>query len=149
MTIATTTDHFQPPSAVLKKLFHNSVGSITDDSVMNAAKLVLLPPTETRFWLEHLQAVVDNRRRGAAKAAATRRARAKKKVDNNKSAKQAHPEAEGRYFCATCGKKYEEEAEEEETWIGCDLCDAWYHINCEKLEAIPECNYICIKCCNS
>ena len=101
VTIDTTTDHFQPPSAVLKELFHNSVGSITNDSVKNAAKLVQLPPTETHFWFEHLQTVVDNRLRGAAKAAASRRARAKK---NNKSAKQAHPEAEGRYFCATCGK---------------------------------------------
>ena len=44
-----------------------------------------------------------------------------------------------------------EEAEQEETWIGRDLCDAWYHTDCtcEKLEAIPESNYICVKCCNS
>ena len=48
--------------------------------IKNAAKSVLLPPTETCFWLEHLQTFVDNRRRDAAKAAATRRARSKKNM---------------------------------------------------------------------
>ena len=31
-----------------------------------------------------------------------------------------------------------EEAEQEETGIGCDLCDAWYHTDCEKLEDIHQ-----------
>ena len=137
---------FKPPSVLLKELFHHSCESISDDFVQNSAKSVLLPASETRFWLEHLHTIVDNRRRGAAKAAATRKARSKKTTEAVSKPEDDH---EGRYFCATCGKEYMEEAEQEETWIGCDLCDAWYHTNCEKLEAIPECNYICIKCCSS
>ncbi len=149
VTAPNLTDYFRPPSVVLKELFHTTIGSISEEFVENAAKSVLLPPTETHFWLEHLQTIVDNRRRGAAKAAATRKA--KKKAASTETTKQVPPgnENAASYFCATCGKVYMEEAEQEETWIGCDLCDAWYHTDCEKLEAIPEFNYICIKCCNS
>ena len=143
MTVANVTDHFKPPSIVLKELFHNSVRNISDDFIKNAAKSVLLPPTETCFWLEHLQTFVDNRCSGAAKAAATRRARSKKNMANTQDAKQVYPEDQGRYFCATCGV-YEEEAEQGETWIGCDLCDAWYHTDCENLKLFQILNVITI-----
>jgi hypothetical protein len=124
MTAPNLTDYFRPPSVVLKELFHTSIGSISEEFIENAA---LLPPTETRFWLEHLQTIVDNRRRGAAKAAATRKA--KKKAASTEATKQVPPgnESTASYFCATCGIVYMEEAEQEEAWIGCDLCNASYH----------------------
>ena len=68
VTAPNLTDHFRSP-VVLKELFHTSVGSISEEFVENATKSVLLPPTKTRFWLEHLQTIIN---RGAAKAAATR-----------------------------------------------------------------------------
>lgn len=86
MTAPNLTDYFRPPSVVLKELFHISIGIISEEFVKSAAKSVLLPPTETRFWLEHLQTIVNNRRRGAAKAAATRRA--KKKTASSEATKQ-------------------------------------------------------------
>ena len=39
-------------------------------------KKVLLPTNKCKIWLNHLQTVLENRRRGAKKAVATRRARA-------------------------------------------------------------------------
>ena len=62
----------KPPSAVLKRLFSSSNGQVSDEMVENAAREVLLPPEE---WLDHLQTVMENRRRGARKAAATRKAK--------------------------------------------------------------------------
>jgi len=39
----------------------------------DTAKLVLLPEEECQIWLNHLRAVIENRKRGAQKAAATRK----------------------------------------------------------------------------
>ena len=66
------------PSAVLKQLFSSSNGQISDEMVDNAAERVLLPAEECRIWLNHLQTVMENRRRGAKKAAATRAKRSMK-----------------------------------------------------------------------
>ncbi len=136
--------------------------SSTDDFLLNVSKRCLLPE-ECRIWLDHLQTVVDNRRRGAKKAAETRRS---KKVDTPWSQVfyhqylqeqpvhpllldlllqlpiyplgllRPHPASSTSIvtpvttFCLTCG---EEKGEDGEIWIGCDLCDNWYHLSCEGL----------------
>ena len=49
-------------------------------------------------------------------------------------------------YCATCGDD-EGESEQQELWIACDLCDAWYHLSCEGLRSVPTDDiYICIRC---
>jgi len=51
-------------------------------------------------------------------------------------------------YCATCGDD-EGGSEQQELWIACDLCDAWYHLSCEGLRSVPTDDiYICIKCQN-
>lgn len=64
-----------PPSVVLKELFSANNGKIEERMLNDIAKRVLLPPEECKIWLQHLQSVVENRRRGARKAAESRRAR--------------------------------------------------------------------------
>ena len=63
---------------------------------------MLLSPTDTRIWLDHLYTVQLNRKRGAAKASLTRRTRAKKQTKT---------------FCGTCNKLVVEETEEVEVWV--------------------------------
>ena len=51
------------------------------------------------------------------------------------------------YQCGTCAKEYKEQTDNEELWIGCDLCELWYCGSCEGLETAPEIDvYLCIKC---
>ena len=49
-------------------------------------------------------------------------------------------------YCGQCGKEYEEETDEPELWVACDLCDKWYHARCEHLSSVPEGSYLCIVC---
>ena len=71
-----------------------------------------------------------NRKRGAKKAAETRRAQRKKTT---------------LYYCGVCGDVYEDETEESEQWIGCDLCDSWYHGHCVDVITEPD-TYACSNC---
>lgn len=73
----------KPPSAVLKRSFSSSNGQVSDEMVENAAREVLLPPEECKIWLDHLQTVMENRRRGARKAAATRKAKQSQTKDKD------------------------------------------------------------------
>ena len=124
----------KPPSVILKQLFTSCSGPLTsDDSLESAAKECLLPIEEARVWCDHLQTVMDNRRRGTKKAAATRAA---KKAQNNN-------------YCGSCGQDYRQ-AVEGQMWIFCDMCEVWYCCECEKIDRIPETpTYMCIKCCES
>lgn len=214
----------KPPSTILKEFF-SSTKDISDDLLLNVSKKCLVPPEECRFWLDHLQTVVDNRRRGAKKAAETRR---NKKSGsslpnprsstispicppscsssagaslpstgstappatlpaNDRSSPACPPSTSGSTappaalppkdrssrisssgattiqhasstrstvtplspestFCLTCGEE-EGESEESEVWIGCDLCDNWYHLSCEGLRHPPTDEiYLCIRC---
>ena len=42
---------------------------------------------------------------------------------------------------------YQEEAEEGELWVGCDVCDKWYCGYCENFSLPPDVDiYICTVC---
>ena len=41
-----------------------------------------------------------------------------------------------------------EETDETQMWVACDLCNSWYHCECEQLITPPSSTelYICKKC---
>ena len=98
------------------------------------AEDILLPSHEVKLWLDHLRIVRENRRRGAAKAAETRRSKQR----------QASNESEEEY-CGVCGDLYEEETDEVEDWIACDLCNRWFHWHCVSITTEPS-SFVCISC---
>ena len=67
--------------------------------------------------IQVLNTVLQNHKRRAAKAAATR---ARKKACSESSRDIIAPEV---YYCGSCEKVYQEEADENELWIGSDLCE--------------------------
>ena len=130
-----------PPSAILKEEFSKAKKPVDDKFVEEAAKKALLSTDDARIWLEHLQVVLNNRKRGAKKAAATRaRNSVLNLVDNSRE--------DTEYYCGMCGKQYIEETDTEELWIACDMCDSWYCAVCENVTVIPTDAYICSKCCS-
>ncbi len=136
-----------PPSSVLKDEFSKMKEyPPTEQYFKRTAAKVLLSPDTTRLWVEHLHTVLLNRKRGAQKAAATRRAKKAQLALATDS--YAHPTVtDSDYRCGSCAREYREETEEEELWVGCDVCDHWYCSSCEGLQS-PPCTdtYICIKC---
>ena len=133
----------QPPSKMLKGYFSN----YNDDTIECISEKVLLPVEECKIWLEHLKTIVENHKRGAKKVPATRKS---KKIELISASNEAATHAEmdlhhtgdndegedsdqcESTYCATCGDD-EGESEQQELWIACDLCDAWYHLSCEGL----------------
>ena len=41
------------------------------------------------------------------------------------------------YYCGVCHEPYLEFTETEEKWIGCELCDTWYHFICLGITVAP------------
>ena len=118
----------QPPSVVLKEFFQSLQGSEpTDEMLQSMARKTLLPVSEVQLWLEHLHTVHTNRKRGATKAALTRK-------------QETTPQVRQVYKCGVCQALYLEETEEEEVWIGCELCDQWFHSVCVNidLQCVPD-----------
>ena len=49
--------------------------------------------------------------------------------------------------CPACGRVYIEDCETSETWIGCDICNSWYHLECTDVDARDvEEDFICKLC---
>ena len=50
-------------------------------------------------------------------------------------------------LCGMCGGVYEEETEEEELWISCDICFRWFHGVCVDIgfSSVPE-TFVCYQC---
>ena len=49
-------------------------------------------------------------------------------------------------FCSVCGELYYEDlTDEEENWIGCDNCTAWFHFGCAGITVAPDV-YLCYEC---
>ena len=115
----------EPPSSIIQGVFKRfRTTAISDDGQL--AKQVLLPTEEVNIWLKHLETVSNNRKKGAQKAAQTRRAKAT-------PAEQEPNNADIVY----CGEICEEETEEVQNWIACDVCSNWFHWMCVGL-AEPE-----------
>ena len=96
---------------------------------------MLLSPTDTRIWLDHLYTVQLNRKRGAAKASLTRRTHAKKSLEQTKT------------FCGTCNKLFVEETEEVEVWVYCDTCEKWFCDLCEDSSSASTLDtFLCKNC---
>ena len=132
-----------PPSIVLKEMFTElDKSSDREEFIQCAAMKVLLPVEETEIWFDHLQTVVNNRKRGAAKAAATRQ---RKKLDKGSQLTQASDKDESKYQCGSCSREYG--TSDSPFWIFCDLCQVWFCSHCEKLNHEPKLNtYSCRKC---
>ena len=97
---------------------------------------ILLPKEEVHIWLKHLQTVAENRKQDANKAAKTRRQQAQQeRVQYIREL----------YTCGACGRLYEKETEEEQNWIGCDRCNAWFHCVCVNIFSEPS-SFLCMKC---
>ena len=49
--------------------------------------------------------------------------------------------------CGMCGGVYEDETEEEELWISCDICFRWFHGVCVdiRFDCVPE-RFVCFQC---
>ena len=73
------------------------------------------------------------RRRNKKKQSATYKESEQKKTDDVE-------------VCEICMEEWEEETEEEETWIGCDNCGGWFHAKCidEDTDEINTTNYTCM-----
>ena len=106
---------------------------LSDQCVESIAAKVLLTPDVTRMWVDHLHTVLVNRKTGAKKAAETRRA--------NKITKSHAQSTDTRVtatYCGQCAKQFEEETEESELWMACNMCEKWYCGTCERLESPPS-----------
>ncbi len=113
-----------PPSSILKEEFSQAQGKRDSEKFIKvASRKALLPPDDTRIWIEHLSEIVRNRKRGAAKAAATRRAKIMTTVTQ---AAGDSSDKTSMCYCGRCEKEYLEEPDQSELWIACDLCDKWY-----------------------
>jgi hypothetical protein len=120
-----------PPSIVIEQAFKSGL----DVNLENLAREVLLPVNEVEMWIKHLAAVSENRKRGVAKAVAT-----KKSKFNGRQRQE-----EKIVRCGVCSVIYEEETEEVERWIACDLCTTWFHWECVNVTTEPE-SFVCTLC---
>ena len=116
-----------PPSTVIQNAF--KTGQVVEEKLAED----VLPSHEVKLWLDHLRIVRENRRRGAAKAAETRRS------------KQRQASNESEEYCGVCGDLYEEETDEVEDWIACDLCNRWFHWHYVNITTEPS-SFVCISC---
>lgn len=125
----------KPPSVVISDKYKACGKDISEKEVQELAKNVLLPVSEVKIWLEHLDEVSRNRKEGAIKAAETRKRRRMQKRQEKSDA----------VLCGVCGGLWEEETEEVEQWIQCDRCMNWYHWKCVCIVKEPE-TFSCNKC---
>lgn len=142
----------KPPSALLEDAFNRLKGRpVTDEFLKFADKQVLLPKSEVDFWVQHLKTVMDKRQHGAVKAAATRKAKWQVQRSHSGDERTQQPNSAGEIsqcFWGSCGMEYVDETDEPEVWVGCDLCEQWYHLSCDNLGEEPKSDqYICRKCC--
>ena len=137
----------QPPSCMLKE-FHQSLHERKPSQIMlvDIANKCMVPVKEVKFWLEHLNTVNVNRRRGAAKAAQTRRL---KKHQQLSGAQASTTTRNKKYYCSNCEALYDDD-NEDEYWIGCEECDAWFHGDCVGVTPDNEPDkYYCASCFNN
>ena len=124
----------KPPSTVLKEKFDQLTLYPPPESLCyEIAKETLLSVSDVTIWFEHLHTIKENRRRGAVKAAETRRKNKERKT------------AVATYHSAVCYEEFQEFTDSVEKWIGCDLCDRWFHFVCIGIVEEPE-EFVCEEC---
>ena len=47
-------------------------------------------------------------------------------------------------ICPKCDEKYDEASETTETWIECEVCGRWYHLECAGVD--EEDDFVCQSC---
>ena len=145
-TLASLLNPMKPPSIILKKVFDALETYPPEESLyQQLAERTLLKVEEVKIWLEHLNTIKLNRKKGAAKAAETRRRRAQEKQRNQEKQKAANVQQGSEYYCGTCHEPYLEFTDTEEQWIGCELCDTWYHFVCLGITVAPD-EFLCESC---
>lgn len=157
-----------PPSEVILATHQQHKGIPPRGVMKETAKKVLLPLEEVEMWFQHLQQSSENRARGAKKAAETRKRNARKQptvVENASSksnktlqkkktteqsleAASSHNEKES--VCTECnmGEPPDTYIDDKSdiSWIQCDGCDSWFHINCLGLLEVPSDTWLCCFC---
>ena len=116
----------RPPSQIIKEAFEGLPGYPPSEQL--CAKQTLLSPDGVLQWMNHLHMVKENRRRGAAQAALTRR--------QKKAATDKPKQWDSSYYCGVCHSPYQEFTNSIEQWIGCDICDSWYHFVCVGIDPL-------------
>lgn len=136
-----------PPSTILKQSF-DALESYPPEELLyqTLAQKTLLKIEEVKIWLEHLNTIKQNRKKGAAKAAETRRRKAQEKHGSKLQKQGAANSQQGKeYYCGVCHELYVEFTDTEEQWIGCELCDTWFHFVCLGITVAPE-EFVCENC---
>ena len=102
---------------------------------------------EVELWIDHLKQVRENRCQGARKAARRRR---KKKllptVTEQQLTEEQNVEDIYGHICACCGEKeppYAGKAKESVSWIECDTCGMWQHLECLEVDNVIDGNWFC------
>ena len=113
---STLTPMASPPSTAIKEAFEKlTVYPPPDHELVcnEVAKRVLLSPDQIRMWFKHLHAVKENQE-GCCSCSCYKN-------------KQEKEERESSYYCAACRTLFQEFTESVEDWIGCEMCDSWFH----------------------
>lgn len=159
-----------PPSEVIRMTYQQYKDIPPKDIVEKTAEKVLLPLEEVEMWFEHVKTTAENCARGAKRAAETRRANAqrnkqssskgdKRKSKNkcNKTRKEARIDVleascNEECTCKDCGMfeppdSYVDESGEI-TWIQCNGCESWFHMDCLGLSGEVDASdtWICYNC---
>ena len=127
-----------PHSQIIKSAFEETSGENID--LLAVAQETLLPLNEVELWVDHLKQVRENRRQGARKAGRTRR---KKKLLPTVTEQQLTENA-------CCGEEeppYAGKAMESVSWIECDTCGMWQHLECLEVDDVPDGNWFCSDSC--
>ena len=70
----------------------------------------------------------------------------KKKKDQDKRSKSTSEASDHEVACENCGQTYSED--EAESWIGCDVCESWWHFWCAGLSSMltEDDEWLCENC---
>ncbi|XP_028409254.1 uncharacterized protein LOC114531845 [Dendronephthya gigantea] len=146
-----------PLSEVILAVFQKYKVVPTAEVIEETARKVLLTPEEVKFWFEHLYQIHENRKRGAKKAAETRKRKAKEKEQTknkqpggNELQKTINQEDEENELCFICSLKdpASDNANSQGTvsWIQCDGCLRWCHVECVGLQGCFPDVWMCLGC---
>jgi hypothetical protein len=150
------TSSAKPPSHIIQSTFQQYKGIPPREIIGQVAQEILLPLDEVDVWFEHVKQASENCARGAKKAAETRKKqkahcdtgkerganqekqtgkqRKKSKRNEKSTSGPDRSEPNEEIVCKDCGmcEPPEEYMEDNAdiSWIQCDCCDSWFHVEC-------------------